>query len=207
VVTLAVVLSGVLAAALGWRLVATGRLDVWTAMGVVMGTLGLAALLTGVPALSPREDPWVAAAAGVGSGLALFVATRVFVRLVAPWMTFQRHAASIYGQRAGRSLAAALLVAAGVVVAGEELFWRGLVQPRLAGVGAVGRTGGAAAAWLLYVGVNAASGSLVLVAGGIVGGAVWAALAWWTGGVLAPLLCHAVWTTSMIVLPPPSRPA
>jgi uncharacterized protein len=206
-VTLAVALSGVLAAALGWRLVATGRLDVWTAMGVVMGTLGLAALLTGIPALSPRVDPWVAAATGAGSGLALFVATRVFVRLVGRWSTFQRHAASIYGQGAGRSLAGALLVAAGVVVTGEELFWRGLVQPRLAGLEALGRTGGAVSAWLLYVGVNVSSGSLALAAGGIVGGAVWGALAWWTGGVVASLLCHAVWTTSMIVLPPPSRPA
>ena len=205
--TLAVALSGVLAAALGWRLVATGRLDVWTAMGVVMGTLGVAALLTGVPGLWPRVDPWVAAAVGTGSGLALFVATRVFVRLVAPWRTFQRHAASIYGQRAGRSLAGALLVAAGVVVTGEELFWRGLVQPRLAGLEALGRTGGAVAAWLLYVGVNVSSGSLVLAAGGIVGGAVWGTLAWWTGGVVASLLCHAVWTASMIVFPPPSRPA
>jgi uncharacterized protein len=206
-VTLAVALSGVLAAALGWRLVATGRLDVWTAMGVVMGTLGLAALLTGVPALSPRVDPWVAAAAGAGSGLALFVATRVFVRLLGPWRTFQRHAASIYGQRAGRSLARALLVAAGVVVSGEELFWRGLVQPRLAGLEAFGRTSGAVAAWLLYVGVNVSSGSVALAAGGIVGGALWGALAWWTGGIVASLLCHAVWTASMIVLPPHPRSA
>jgi membrane protease YdiL (CAAX protease family) len=206
-VTLAVALFGVIAAALGWRLVATGRLDVWTAMGVVMGTLGLAALLTGIPALSSRQDPRVAGAAGVSSGLALFVATRVFVRLVAPWRTFQRHAASIYGQRTGRSLAVELLVAAGLVVAGEELFWRGLVQPRLAGLETFGRTGAAVATWLLYVGVNTASGSLVIVAAGIVGGAVWGALAWWTGGVLASLLCHAVWTTSMIVFPPPSRSA
>ena len=204
--TLAVALSGVLAAALGWRLVATGRLTIWTAMGVVMGTLGLAAVLTGVPALSPRTDRWVAAAAGSSSGLALFVATRAFVRLVGPWRAFQRHVSRIYGQRAGRSLGAELLVAAGLVVTGEELFWRGLVQPRLAGLEVLGRTGGAVVAWLLYVGANVASGSLVIVAAGIVGGAVWGALAWWTGGVLASLLCHAVWTASMILFPPPARP-
>jgi membrane protease YdiL (CAAX protease family) len=205
-VTLAIALSGVLAAALGWRFVATGRLDVFTAMGVVMGTLGLAALLTGIPALSPRVDPRVAAGVGAGSGLALFVATRAFVRLVGPWRSFRRHVARIYAQGAGRSVVGELLVAAGLVVAGEELFWRGLVQPRLAGLEALGRAAAAAVAWLLYVGVNAASGSLVIAAAGIVGGAVWGALAWWTGGVLASMLCHSVWTASMIVFPPPPRP-
>ena len=50
--------------------------------------------------------------------------------------------------------------------------------------------------------VNAASGFLALVAGAVVGGAVWGALAWWTHGVLAPLLCHGVWTGLMLVRPP-----
>jgi membrane protease YdiL (CAAX protease family) len=205
-VTLAVALSGVVAAALAWRLVATGRLGVFTAMGVVMGTLGLAALLTGIPALSPRVDPWVAAGVGAVSGLALFVATRVFVRLVGPWRSFQRHVAGIYAQGTGRSVVWELLVAAGLVVAGEELFWRGLVQPRMAGLEALGRAGAAVVAWLLYVGVNAASSSLVITVAAIVGGALWGALAWWTGGVLAPLLCHSVWTASMILFRPPKRP-
>jgi membrane protease YdiL (CAAX protease family) len=57
-------------------------------------------------------------------------------------------------------------------------------------------------AWLGYVVANAASGSLPFVAGAAVGGAVWAGLALWTKGVLASVLCHAVWTAAMLVRPP-----
>src|SRR5438477_412879 len=39
-------------------------------------------------------------------------------------------------------------------------------------------------------------------AAAVVGGAAWGGLAFWTRGVLAPLLCHAVWTSCMIALPP-----
>jgi len=55
--------------------------------------------------------------------------------------------------------------------------------------------------------VNATSGLLALVAGALVGGVVWGALAWWTHGVLAALLCHGVWTGLMLVRPPVARPA
>ncbi len=59
-----------------------------------------------------------------------------------------------------------------------------------------------------YVGVNVASRSLPIVAAAIVGGAVWAGLAWWTGGVLASLASHILWTGLMLALPPgAARPA
>jgi membrane protease YdiL (CAAX protease family) len=35
----------------------------------------------------------------------------------------------------------------------------------------------------------------------VVGGAVWVGLAWWTGGVLASLACHIVWTGMMVAFP------
>jgi membrane protease YdiL (CAAX protease family) len=88
----------------------------------------------------------------------------------------------------------------------EELFWRGLVQGRLDEV----TTTAAAAigAWIVYLGVNSASRSLPIVAGAVVGGAVWASLAWWSGGVLASLASHILWTGMMLALPPGvGRPA
>jgi hypothetical protein len=63
---------------------------------------------------------------------------------------------------------------------------------------------GAAAAWFGYVAVNAASGSLPFLAGAIVGGAVWTGLAWWSGGIVAGLTSHAVWTALMLARPPSS---
>jgi membrane protease YdiL (CAAX protease family) len=49
---------------------------------------------------------------------------------------------------------------------------------------------------------NVPSRSLPIVAGALVGGAVWGALAWWSGGVLAPLASHILWTGLMLARPP-----
>jgi membrane protease YdiL (CAAX protease family) len=35
-----------------------------------------------------------------------------------------------------------------------------------------------------------------------VGGVVWGGLAWWSGGVLASLGSHILWTGLMLLLPP-----
>jgi membrane protease YdiL (CAAX protease family) len=162
--------------------------------------VGLAALATGRVNLSPKlRWPW-AVAAGVGAGVALYLATVAFVVIVRRWHVFDRHVAEIYDQRKGLSLPTALVLAAGITAAGEEFFWRGLFQSRLAS--AWGWPGAALVTWLVYVVVNAASASLPILAGAVVSGAVWGALALWTHGVLASLLCHAIWTGLMLTLPP-----
>jgi membrane protease YdiL (CAAX protease family) len=124
----------------------------------------------------------------------------VFLSVVQGWELLQRHTAELYGRRGGLSLGTTVILAAVIVVAGEELLWRGVVQG-LAG-GAFGELPGAAIAWAAYVAANAFSGSAPIILGGIVGGAVWTALAAWTGGIAASLACHAVWTALMVVLPP-----
>ena len=91
-------------------------------------------------------------------------------------------------------------MAAGVTASGEELFWRGLFQGRM--VTAAGWAGGALLTWGVYILANAASGSLPILAGAVVSGAVWGALAVWSHGVLASLLCHSAWTALMLSLPP-----
>ena len=198
----ALIVIGAVAEAAAWTLVWRRGVHVWGSLAVVLAAAGIAALATGRVALSPRVDPWLAAAVGVGAGAALFVATRLVVAVLAPlWPTFRRHVDAIYGQQGSWSLAVTLLAAL-VVELGEELFWRGLAQGRLSA--SHGRTVGAALAWVAYVAANLPSANLPIVAGAVVGGAVWGALAWWTGGVLACVLCHAVWTELMIALPPPA---
>jgi hypothetical protein len=49
---------------------------------------------------------------------------------------------------------------------------------------------------------NVPSRSLPIIAGAIVGGALWGGLARWSDGVLAPLASHILWTGSMLALPP-----
>jgi hypothetical protein len=183
-----------------WRLVAAGRVTIWAGQAMFFAAAGTAALVTGRVNLSPRVWWTWALLVGSGTGLVLYVATLAFVAVARRWPPFERHVDQIYDQRKGLSLPAALLLAAAVVAPGEELFWRGLFQGRLAG--ASGWLVAALVTWAVYVLANAASGSLPIVAAAVVSGGVWGALALWTHGVLASIACHSVWTALMVAAPP-----
>jgi membrane protease YdiL (CAAX protease family) len=191
--------GGAVGVFVAWRLISAGRATIWTAMAPVLWVAGAAAVATGRVPLAGRVPPVWSAASGVASGVALYGGTVVFVLVLRRWPVFDLHVAEVYGSRGGTapSLAVALAVLTAV---GEELFWRGLFQPELSD--ATGPLAGALMTWGTYVAANAASGSLPILAGAVVGGATWVALAFWTEGVLASLSCHAVWTGLMVALPP-----
>jgi hypothetical protein len=197
----AVMVMGALAEGVAWWAISRRGLNVWSTMAPVLVGLGVLALLTGRPALSQDRPVGLAASVGAASGLALYLATRLFVAVVAPrWRAFRTQSLQMYGRRGTRSLGAVLLLSVGLMVPGEELFWRGLVLPELEGslTGALGPV----VAWTAFVAANVPSLNLAIVAGAGVGGAVWVALASWSGGVLAGLLCHAGWTALMLAFPP-----
>ncbi len=202
---IALMVAGALAVVVAWRLVRSDVVSVWVAMGVASGAAGLAALATGRVELSSRFGWGAAAGVGLGAGAVLYAATVAFVVVVRRWPVFDRHVAEIYDQRKGLPLATALVIAAGVTAPGEEFFWRGLFRGRLEE--SVGPGLAALFTWAGYVGANAVSQSLAILAGAMVSGAVWSALAAWSGGVLASVVCHAVWTGLMLGRPPggPSR--
>jgi membrane protease YdiL (CAAX protease family) len=197
----AVMVVGTVAEILGWWAVSTRGRDVWRLMPWVLGAMGAAAVLAAPVVWTGDDvDPSLALAAGVGSGVALYLGTRVFVWLASRWEPFRREVVDEYQQAATVSAATSLMLSLVVMVPAEELFWRGLFQGELATV-----TTAAAAAGLAllgYVVANAPSRSLPIVAGAIVGGALWGGLAWWSGGVLASLGSHILWTGLMLLLPP-----
>ncbi len=193
-------LLGALAEAAGWRLVATGRAVVWRLMPPILLGMGVVAALAQRPVAATEVDEGTALAMGVVSGLTLYVATRAFVALAARWEPFRRQVIDKYEEAAEISLARSLGLSLFILVPGEELFWRGLFQARL-GQALAGAAAGAWT-WLAYVGVNSASASLPIVAGAVVGGALWAGLAVWSGGMLASLVSHMLWTGLMLALPP-----
>ena len=195
----AIAIAGGAAVLVAWALVRHGAFSVWVGLGGSVGAAAVASLATGKVRLSTRVGWGWSSLAGVGAGLGLYLATAVFVLLVRRTPIFDRHVAELYGQRRGLFLPSAFAVAF-LVSGGEEIFWRGLVQGRLST--AMGTALGALVAWSAYVVANLPSGSLPIVAGAVVGGAVWTLLAWWTGGVLASLLCHTLWTGLMLVAPP-----
>jgi membrane protease YdiL (CAAX protease family) len=204
---LAVMAAGAIAELVGWWQVSARRFDVWRLMPVVLGAMGLAAAASRPPVAAADTTTAAALAVGAGSGLALYAGTRLFVRIVAArWPRFRHDVVDQYGQAEEITLATSLALSLAVMVPSEELFWRGLLQARLGD----SMSGGLAAllAWAGYVAANAASRSLPIVAGAIVGGALWTSLAWWSGGVLASLASHILWTGMMLALPPGAgRPA
>jgi membrane protease YdiL (CAAX protease family) len=191
---------GALAEAIGWRLVAASRATVWRLMPPILLAMGVAAALTRRPVVASRVGGGAAFLVGTASGLALYVATRAVVAVAVRWEPFRRDVVEAYHDADDVSLTESLALSLLIVVPAEELFWRGLFQARLDQSLAALAAG--VWTWLAYAGVNVASGSLPIVAAAVVGGALWAGLAVWSGGVLASLLSHMLWTGLMLALPP-----
>ena len=194
---------GGLAQIFAWRLLSVGALTIWTSSVPALAACGAAALISNRVSLSPNLSLAAAVPVGLLAGLFLFAATRTFLAVAAGSPTLRRASREVYAEQHDVPTALAVVLSLGLAVPGEELFWRGLFQGKASA--AFGSFGGAVLTWVCYVVVNATSGLLALVAGAVVGGAVWGALAWWTHGVLAPLLCHAVWTGLMLVRQPVPR--
>jgi membrane protease YdiL (CAAX protease family) len=195
-----VIVVGAVAEALAWFVVVRGRRDIWLTLLPVLGLMGAAALVTGSVRTSPRVTIAAAAAVGVAAGGVLYLATRMFVQAVRGWTAFQRQSVDTYARQGNLSLPIALLLSIGVSALGEELFWRGLVQPELSRA-VDGRVLGAALSYLAFVAVNLPSANLAILAGAVVGGAVWTILGWWSGGFLASVCCHGAWTALMLAFP------
>lgn len=183
-----------------WLMVRSRRLSVWAAMAPTFAVLAALAVATGK--VQGTGDVHLAAGVGAGAagGLALYAATVVLANALDRWPGFAGQVAEAYGRRGHLSVAASLALSILIVVPGEELLFRGVVQSVAAD--AVGELPGALVAWGAYASANLASGSAPVILGAVGPGAVWGAVALWTGGVAAGLACHAVWTGLMIARPP-----
>jgi membrane protease YdiL (CAAX protease family) len=86
-----------------------------------------------------------------------------------------------------------------VIVAGEEALWRHLAPKAWLGRGL-------GAAWLFSLGTyavaQAGTGSWLVVVAALLCGAVWSGLRFATGSLVAPLVCHTVWTLTVVVAYP-----
>jgi membrane protease YdiL (CAAX protease family) len=200
--TEAVVAVGVVAQVIVWRLVVRDRLPFWPATAATSAVIGIASLVAGDPSCCREVEVAVASGVGVASGLVFYGATRVVVHLATRHPPLHGAVADVYRRSQETTFATALALTLAIAVPGEELFWRGLVLPELSE--ATTSTIGALLAWAAVVAVNAAWASAPLLAGAVVGGALWTALATWSGGVVASVASHLVWTGLMLVWPPPA---
>ena len=86
------------------------------------------------------------------------------------------------------------------ILLAEELLWRGLLFEPLRS--RLGPRGAILLSSLVYALAQGGTGSAVVVAIAFACGVVWSALREHTGGLVAPLVCHAVWTTMTVLLFP-----
>jgi len=194
------IVAGQIVLMAAWWSVSSRRRDLWHVIPLVLAVLGVMALVL-APDAHPKVSTTTALVVGGATGIALFVATRIFVAVAIHWRPFARHVIEAYREAAEEPFVRSLVLSLLVSVPSEELFFRGLTQRTLAETW-LGAGAAAGVALLLYVLANIPSRSLPIVAGAIVGGAVWGALAWWSGDVLAALASHVGWTGLMLVLPP-----
>jgi membrane protease YdiL (CAAX protease family) len=87
-----------------------------------------------------------------------------------------------------------------VVVLAEEVLWRGSLIEALRGV--VSPPAGAAISIASYALVQLASGSWVVVALAAVCGALWTLERLWTRSLVPPLITHAAWSLTVLVVAP-----
>jgi membrane protease YdiL (CAAX protease family) len=193
--TQVVVGLGILAQAAMWRLIGARRVAFWPATSVTFAILGVAAILVRPPGTLGTR----ALAVGIGSGVALYAATRVVVPILVPVAPFAASVKEVYRRSEEIPRPAVWLLTLAVAVPGEELFWRGLVLPELQDATSV--LAGGLFTWLAYVAINAISRNLSILLAAGVGGAVWTFLGS-LEGVAAPLASHLIWTGLMLAWPP-----
>jgi membrane protease YdiL (CAAX protease family) len=199
--TRALMVLGLVTEGVAWWVVAARRRSVWAVMTPVLVGLGALTLVVDPPSLASEVGLGLAAVAGLGAGVILYLATLAFVVVATRWWkVFERQSVAMYGRRGSLSVGAAVALSAVLMVPGEELFWRGLVQGELER--SLGGLLGPVLAWGAFVLANLPSANLAIIAAAAVGGAVWVALAAWSGGILASLVCHACWAALMLSLPP-----
>lgn len=194
---LLVLAVGALVAVGGWAYLFRRPAEgLWPRTWVVAGALSASALagLAVTDELATVLGPVDLGVAGLGVGIgagwlvATHIGHAVLCRLVPGFLD---QVTDLYSLRTGDRVRSMVGPVTAMAVA-EELFFRGLVQTHLGLVGAV----------IVYGLVQFVAGKWALVLAAVLGGAVWGLLFWWTGGLVAPVLAHWVWTGSLTFLWP-----
>ena len=173
----------------------------WVKLAVTVCALCGGALATG--GAPTRREEWTGREVAVGMAAAIVLYGVFWLGDAAAARLFgfaPKQVEAIYAIRGlGNPWAVGALLLL-VTSPGEELFWRGYVQRRVAGRWG-GGTGVAAGAGL-YAAVHLVSGNLMLVAAAFVAGLFWCGLYRWRGSLTACIVSHAAWTVGVFLLFP-----
>jgi len=139
-------------------------------------------------------------AVGIGVGVAMTLATYPAFHLAKELFPALAHNVSqLYRQSGDESLPVALAWVT-VILAAEELLWRGAWIEAL--VARFGRTRAGVLSVLIYAATQLSSGSFIVCLLAVCCGAVWTAERFYTKSLIAPLISHAIWTPTVILLLP-----
>lgn len=194
------VIAGAVALALvGWAFIfglAWGSF--WVKLGLTATTVALYALAFERPRLRFSA---ASVALGVVSA-ALFYAVFYLGNALAPYVVpgAGSQVGGIYDLGVGASRVAVFFLLLVVTGPAEEIFWRGFLQKRL--MGRLGPLGGYVAATLVYGGVHAFSGNLMLILAALVAGAWWGAQYLWRQDVTALIVSHSLWSAVIFAVAP-----
>ena len=158
---------------------------------------------------------WIVAAAVSGPirwkgpvqplGLELLVGTGVGVAMFGVFVAADeigRHISFLAGPivnllaKADSGAVAAVLALALVNGVAEELFFRGALTEAIGGSRAL------VISTIVYIVVTAVAGNTALTLAAVVMGSVFAVVRGWTGGLMAPIVTHIVWSTLVILALP-----
>lgn len=164
---------------------------VWVVGGLAAGRLHVGWAHTRESGLArPVVQPVALALLAVG----VFVAGAVVVGAV-PWLADRVDAVLDHARYGSLPIVWLITVVTGV---GEELFFRGAL------FAAIGSRHALAVTTLVYTLVTAATGNVMLTFAALLLGLLTGAQRRVTGGVLAPVITHVIWSSSMLVLLPPA---
>lgn len=179
------------------------QVNVWavTAAAAVL-SLALAAWSEGprlARLLRPRRFDLVV---GVGSAVALVAGTHLAHSVVSRLIpALDELVLPLYAEITEPPGALLALPLTALVVLAEEVIWRGVLLEEL-GRRPWGRTLTATVATAAYTIPHALTGNPALLAVAVVLGSAWTVLRLTTGGLMAPLVCHLLWSAALFVLWP-----
>lgn len=173
--------------------------DVWTSLFAAGLALGAGSLA--LPGVRWRCRPTAGGLLlGLGVGLLQFAATKaVLVGLGAAWPGWESMARTLYTWKGPHGIAY-LLPTLVLIVAAEELLWRGAVTRFLAE--RAGRPAGILGGALLFAAAHVAAGNPLLVAAALVCGAFWGWLAEAFDDLSVPFAAHLVWDLLLLFVFP-----
>ena len=180
----------------------------WLMLSFSTSLLAAVAFVFGHPVISKEELSWKNLLLGVLMAILLYLIfwignqTLILISGLFPSLLPDR-AGNISAVYANRGILSPLLVGTLLffpIGFGEELFWRGFIQRRLAE-----KWSPAAACIvtiLLYVGVHLPTENRVLILAALTCGVFWGGLYWATGRLVPVIVCHMLWDPAIFVFWP-----